>query len=168
MLTRPNLKFFLILCLFFQVGQNNILAGPIPDSETINICAEDTGWPPFSIPEYTKGIPTGKLTGFNQELLTEMLTKHGINFKFIIKPWSRCLYEGIHGNIQVVLDAAANEQRRNDYILTEPIYNLTPVFFYNTKSQELFSKMPYSSELYSKGDLCGQSGYTYTNFGLDN
>ncbi|EQC47468.1 ABC transporter substrate-binding protein [Bacteriovorax sp. Seq25_V] len=146
----------------------SVSANSFPNGELISICAEDAGWPPFSIPEISENGETGNVSGFNKELISKIFNKHHINFKFIIKPWSRCLYEAIHGDINIVVDAATNPQREKDYILTNTIYTLTPIYFFNKKNKDSFSANIKASTLYTKGDICGQSGYTYTNFGLDN
>lgn len=132
---------------------------------TLNVCAEDSGWPPFSIPANSK---KQMFTGLNKEWLEAIFNKHHIKFNIVIKPWKRCLYEAINGDIHIVLDAADNEQRRKDYLLAGPIYHLTPIFFYAKALRDKIPTINVGSDLESFGTLCGQSGYTYLNFGVSN
>lgn len=140
----------------------------IPQSEVINICVEDAGWPPFTILTTENDKNNGAIAGKNIEFLKLIFSKYNIKYNIHIKPWSRCLYEGINGNIQIVLDAALNEQRRKDYIPTDMIYELTPVYLYNRKKyvDPLGSLSP--EELKKLGQGCGQVGYIYNNFGFKN
>lgn len=156
-----------ILLFLLIIGASSaITANSIPSSERVNICAEDTGWPPFSILETIDGQGTGKLKGKNLELIEKIFEAQKIKYQIHIKPWKRCLYEGIHGNIQIVLDAATNAQRRSDYLISDVIYTLSPVYFYSKKSFQNGLQGKTSTELKKLGQGCGQVGYIYDNFGF--
>lgn len=157
-----------IITILLLLSQSFTLALKIPDSEIINICAEDAGWPPFSILEKDKSNQDVKLSGKNPELIKLIFDKNNIKYAIHIKPWKRCLYEGIHGNIQIVLDAASNEQRKNDYLLTDTIYTLTPVFVYSSLKMKNVPSIIQINELKKLGPGCGQVGYIYDNFGFSN
>lgn len=159
-------KFFLFSLLQFTNCFS--LEMKIPQSEVINICVEDAGWPPFTILESKNDKNTRAISGKNIEFLKHIFSKYNLKYNVHIKPWSRCLYEGINGNIQIVLDAALNEQRKKDYITTDMIYELTPVFLYSTNKyvDQLRSLSP--EQLKKLGQGCGQVGYIYNNFGFKN
>lgn len=142
-----------------------ISAFTIPENQIINICAEDTGWAPYSILEKYKSNGTFKLSGFNRDLLEEVFKRSNIKFNFVIKPWQRCLKEGISGDVHIVLDAASNEQRKRDYLLSTAIYKMTPAYFYHNSKK--MNKLT-AEKVLEESPICGQSGYTYTNFGIPN
>lgn len=161
------LQRFLFISLI-QITSSWALEIHIPQDQVINICVEDSGWPPFSILE-SRGEKNGELiSGKNHEFLKYIFKKYNLKYSIHIKPWKRCLYEGIHGNIQIVLDAALNDQRRKEYITTQTIYELTPVFLYSTKKFSSLSKEMTSKQLKKLGQGCGQVGYIYDNFGFQN
>lgn len=130
----------------------------------VRICAEDAGWPPFSIPPKSD---KESFQGFNANVLTAIFERHGIPYKVEIRPWKRCLIDGMNGDIHIVLDAASNAERERDYLLTESIYALTPVFFFPAPKAALYPSPVHAQQLQDRL-VCGQKGYTYTNFGFDN
>ncbi|OUR95345.1 hypothetical protein A9Q84_16030 [Halobacteriovorax marinus] len=140
-------------------------AGEISPNQEIFICAEDAGWPPFSIPASES---KEQFRGYNLDLIKIIFKKHNIKYKIIIRPWKRCLYDGKNGDINIVLDAAKNPQRTKDYLLTEPIYQLTPIFFFSNEHLKSMHKPATVKELLELGTICGQKGYTYNNFGFKN
>lgn len=134
-------------------------------SQVLKVCAEDAGWPPFSIPSKDN---KKSFSGYNLDVLRHIFSKHDIDFQVVIRPWKRCLRDGISKDVTIVLDAAKNEQRQRDYVLTEPIYTLTPVFFYLNELETKFNKVETSKDLQKLDLICGQKGYTFNNFGLKN
>lgn len=140
-----------------------------PGGAPVLVCAEDAGWPPFSIPGGMNGQdrPDQPFAGLNAEFLAEILGKHDIPYRVVVRPWKRCLKDGYEGDVTIILDAASNPQRQQDYLLTDPIYSLTPVvFYYRGEEESLLPKI--RSDDYSGLVVCGQKGYIYDNFGFDN
>jgi len=140
-----------------------VIAQSTWNHEALRICAEDTGWPPFSIPPNESNQ---RFSGYNADLLSEIFSKRDIPYEVVIRPWKRCLNDAINGDIHIVLDAASNNDRKKKYLLTKPIYRLTPVFFFD---RELVAQYPEPVTAKQLHDLnvCGQSGYIYNNFGFD-
>lgn len=130
----------------------------------VRVCAEDAGWPPFSMPPKND---KESFQGFNANVLAAIFEKHGIPYKVEVRPWKRCLMDGMNGDIHIVLDAASNAERERDYLLTESIYSLTPVFFFPSQKASLYPSPLHAKDLQDRV-ACGQKGYTYTNFGFDN
>ncbi|PIK13777.1 transporter substrate-binding domain-containing protein [Halobacteriovorax sp. JY17] len=137
----------------------------IPKDQVINICAEDTGWVPYSNPIKSEGNNGYEFSGYNRDIIEEIFKKNNIKFKFVIKPWQRCLKDAIDGNIHLVLDAASNEERERNYLLTTPIYRMTPAYFFH-KSDDKKLMMKTADLILKNSPICGQSGYTYKNFGI--
>ncbi|WP_127716242.1 ABC transporter substrate-binding protein [Halobacteriovorax sp. HLS] len=152
------------LVIFILLSSSSFVQAKLFD-KVLKVCAEDAGWPPFSIPSRSN---TKMFSGYNLDVLTHIFSKHDIGFEIVIRPWKRCLHDGISKDITIVLDAAKNEQRQRDYVMTNPIYSLTPVYFYLDKLEANFSKIETSKELKKLDLICGQKGYTFNNFGLDN
>ena len=132
-------------------------------NQTLVVCAEDTGWPPFSYPPKSNG---DRFVGFNQDLLQQIFAQRHINYDVVVRPWKRCLKEAISGEVNIVLDASSNPQRQQDYLLTEPIYELTPIFFFARQKAEQY-KQPTEAKQLAGLAICGQDGYIYNNFGFD-
>lgn len=130
----------------------------------VRVCAEDAGWPPFSIPPKSS---EEAFQGFNASVLAAIFERHGIPFEVDIRPWKRCLMDGMNGDIHIVLDAAKNAERERDYLLTEPIYELTPAFFFPAQNAAQYPS-PVHAQVLQDRMVCGQNGYTYSNFGFDN
>ncbi len=135
--------------------------------KVINICAEDTGWLPYSSPVRDSATGEFDVLGFNRDVAEAVFSRVGVQFKFVVKPWQRCLKEAIDGDVDIVLDAASNEQRRRVYLLTTPIYTMTPAYFFH-KSFEASLRDKTAKQIISSQPICGQTGYTYTNFGIPN
>ncbi len=129
----------------------------------VKICAEDAGWPPFSFPPDSENE---RFRGFNADLLARIFKQHQIPYEVSIRPWKRCLLDGKDGDIDMVLDAAKNPERDRDYLLTEPIYELTPGIFFEIEYSRFYQEPVTTANLQGLS-LCGQKGYIYTNFGLE-
>lgn len=132
--------------------------------QTLLVCSEDAGWPPFS---FMPAQPDAQFSGFNQDVMAKIFTAQGIRFEVKIKPWKRCLQDGLDGTVHIILDGASNPQREKDYLFTRQIYSLKPVYFLS-KQHRLASESDLTLEDLKSLKVCGQKGYTYTNFGFNN
>lgn len=150
---------FLMVCIVIPVS-----ADPLLSKQVINVCAEDAGWPPFSFPA-DEFHP--EFSGLNKDLLQHISEKQGIQFEVVIRPWKRCLLDAIGGDVHMVLDAAKNSEREEKYLLTEPVYTLTPAFLYHKKNIDQYAVPVASTDLQKLKAICGQQGYIYNNFGFE-
>lgn len=132
--------------------------------EGVVVCSEDAGWPPFS---YSADGTAETFQGFNADLMKNIFDKNGINYRIVIRPWKRCLQDGAAGDVNIILDAAKNPEREQTYLLTEPVYSLTPVVFFPASDASQYPQ-PVSAPKLEAMLICGQKGYTYNNFGFDN
>lgn len=153
---------FLMLCLLIRVS--TVSADPLLSKQVIKVCAEDAGWPPFSFPA-DELHP--EFSGLNKDLLQYISEKQGIQFEVVIRPWKRCLLDAIGGDVQLVLDAAKNPEREEKYLLTAPVYTLTPAFLYHKKNIDRYTVPVASADLQKLKAICGQQGYIYNNFGFE-
>lgn len=151
-----------LLCCLFSIG-SLVQADTTWQNRKLTLCAEDAGWPPFS---FQKHSPDEPFHGFNADLMKLIFDKYDINYEVVIRPWKRCLSDGIVGDVSIVMDAAKNEEREKNYLLTEPTYSLTPVIFFSKTKSDKYPEKINAAELQSLR-ACGQKGYTYTNFGFD-
>ena len=53
-------------------------------------------------------------------------------------------------------------------MLTNPVYQLTLIFFFVKQRQYDYNNIDHAEQLKSNRTVCGQRGYTYNNFGFDN
>lgn len=154
---------FVLLCSLFGMG-SLALADTTWQNRKLTLCAEDAGWPPFS---FQKASSTEAFRGFNADLMKLIFDKHSISYEVVIRPWKRCLSEGIVGDVSIVMDAAKNPEREEKYLLTEPVYSLTPIVFFARGKSNVYPDHLNAADL-QKLRACGQKGYTYSNFGFDN
>jgi len=160
LLRQVSLGVFLTWVFFGQTVNADTLSLDRP----FIVCYEDAGWPPYSF------LPTqndSEFRGFNADLLKRVFGRHGIDYRVVMKPWKRCMQDAISGDVDMVMDAASNPQRQRDYLFTEPVYSLTPVFFFPLDKASLYSEPTTADKLQSLF-VCGQKGYTYNNFGFNN
>jgi len=152
-----------LLCSLFGMG-SLALADTAWQNRKLILCAEDAGWPPFS---FQRESSTEAFRGFNADLIKLIFDKHGISYEVVIRPWKRCLSDGILGDVSIVMDAAKNAEREAKYLLSEPVYSLTPVVFFAKGKSSLYPDYLNAADL-QELRACGQKGYTYSNFGFDN
>lgn len=165
---RTRAPFHALVVSLLLAGSSTCLAETSWQNGTVTVCAEDAGWPPFSTPgETTPDSGEPSLTGYNADLLARIFGAQGIPYRVVIRPWKRCLQDGIHGDVTLVLDAASNPERERDYLLTEPIYSLTPGVFFPAGRSEQYPP-PLTSAHLAQQQICGQKGYIYDNFGVRN
>lgn len=136
--------------------------------EQINICDDAAEWPPFTYLERVDGNKTAKIIGFSVDYLKLILDKHQLRFKLSLVPWKRCLVDVKNsqsgGNdFAMILNAARSPDRERDYLISKPYYELTGIYFYSKNRPE--PKIESMADL-KKYPSCGQVGYTYQNFGL--
>lgn len=151
--------------LTLGLGTLTSQAEPVPTDRSLLVCAEDANWPPYS---YQPASPGQPFSGYNQDVLNHILSPLKIPYEVVIRPWKRCLHDTEGGDIDLTLDAAKNPEREEKYLLTNPVYQLTPIFFFVKQRQYDYNNIDHAEQLKSNRTVCGQQGYTYNNFGFDN
>lgn len=148
--------------LALLTGFSALAESPEETFGLVTVCAEDAGWPPYSIPPATE---TDAFDGYNKSLLDRMFRDQGVDYRVVIRPWKRCLQDAISGDVTLVMDAAKNPQRAETYLLTDVIYDLTPIAFFPAQRERTLDERIEPSSLAGLV-VCGQNGYTYRNFGV--
>ncbi len=122
--------------------------------EKISICGDGSGWPPYHYLDAEGGFQ-----GYDLDVLALILEPAGIKYEFTMPPWRRCLY-GVESNtFQVAVSASFSLERNQDYLLTKPYYNISPVVVGRKGTLEKFTSMKLLEILDFK--LCGLKGYSY-------
>jgi polar amino acid transport system substrate-binding protein len=141
------------------------LANTVP--KYINVCGDGAGWPPFTYHDQNK-----KVVGYTVEVLTKILNDQGIEVRFKLPPWKRCLAETKRGGkYSISVDSSYSKQRWEDYNYSKSYYEITPSLFYFGKNYPNgFPAFGSPAELLKVGTVCGLHGYNYTGFlkGLKN
>ncbi|MFB9886316.1 substrate-binding periplasmic protein [Balneatrix alpica] len=144
------------------------LAGPDNLKQTVNICDDAAEWPPYVYYQRTLGVKhTNQITGATTELLKQIFTNLGLNYRLQLLPWKRCLYEVEHfdrnGNFEVVSNASTNQKRLSYSYASLPLYRVHQGAFYSTRRfpQPPDIKQPSDFNTYR---LCGIHGYNYDMF----
>jgi polar amino acid transport system substrate-binding protein len=131
--------------------------------KAIKICDMADEWPPYTYFERAGGKPTEKIIGFSIDYVTEILSKHNITATIVLIPWRRCLAEVESGVSAMLLNASVNEERKTKYLISDPYYEVTDVYFY---SQAKPIKNISNTDQLKKYTLCGQAGFNYVTFGV--
>ncbi|MCE9680263.1 transporter substrate-binding domain-containing protein [Shewanella sp. AS1] len=158
-----TLIILLIFISLFHLSPRNVVA----QNNFLQFCVENTEFPPFNY--FSRSGDNNQLTqGYDIDLLALSLTHSEFSYRVIALPWKRCLSEVKKGNIDAVMSASLNEDRKANYLLSAPYYRLTPSYFY-LKSRYLGRvEIDNVNQLSSLGQICGIKGFNYQNFGLDN
>lgn len=124
-------------------------------------------WPPY---EYLVGDGQDEhVEGFVVDVLSELLLDYNVNIKFSFYPWKRCLHYLVDGEyIQMLLPTSLNPERMNKYYYTDYLYEVSPAYFYLNSNRKRMKPIYDASDLYDLGVICGERGYNYEGFGIDN
>jgi polar amino acid transport system substrate-binding protein len=133
------------------------VAGVSQAATPLKVCDDDGGWPPFTMAD---AKDPKKIVGANTEVIVDILKKAGYEPTIALLPWKRCLAEVESGETAMLMNAAANDERRQKYLLSKPLYTVSSGLFYMT------SKFPTKPEIktiaeMSKYKYCGLLGYNY-------
>jgi polar amino acid transport system substrate-binding protein len=140
-------------------------AAQIPAS--IHACSRgetDGELPPLAFYQRVDGRVTAATTGYSVDFLRLIVRTQGIEAKVDMIPWKRCLAEVDRGGYELLLDAAANEEREKKYLISKPYYTLQDAYLY-LRSRPV-GKVESAVDL-RRLRVCGQAGYTYRNWGLE-
>jgi polar amino acid transport system substrate-binding protein len=132
----------------------------------IRICSDgdyNDEFPPFAFYKRVNERATGETTGYSVEFIRKILSDRQIEFKVDLIPWTRCQAEVEEGSYALLLDAASSPEREKKYFVSKPYYTLQDVYFYPRTRPP--GKVETASDL-RRLRVCGQSGYTYVNWGL--
>lgn len=126
-------------------------------------------WPPYEFFARKDGIISDRIEGFSVDVLAEILAPYGVHIRYEFYPWKRCLENLEHGElVQLLLPTSLNQERRNRYLFSESVYDLSPAYYYLAEDYPDGLSVTDAEELHSLGLVCGLRGYNYKNFGIDN
>ena len=136
--------------------------------DVVRACDGDDEWPPYSFFAREGGVETDRIVGFVPTLVREALAGSGYRVEIEKESsWPRCLeYVRSGESRQMAIQAAWSAEREEDYRLSDPIYTVTPSYFYSLET------FPGGLELASIQEaaghrICGVAGFNYAYEGLD-
>ncbi|MCG9695403.1 transporter substrate-binding domain-containing protein [Shewanella sp. Isolate11] len=141
-------------------------AAEVTKTQSISICIANAEYPPYNyVPRNSNTVKQN--AGYDIDLLR--MTFEGTQFVYTVQPlpWKRCQEEVKKGNIDALMSASSNQQRRQDFYFSEPYYYLTPSFFYLKADFPDGLTINNASELERYGNICGIKGFNYHNFGMN-
>jgi len=165
--------YILLICLIMVVlGAANSFAQyneSILYGKTIVVGVEESvDWAPFEFIGKNDDIQSNHVEGFSIDVLNEILTPYNVKLEYSFYPWKRCLEYLMKGeHLQIILPTSLTAERRNKYLFTDYVYEVTPAYFYLKSNRLKLKPISEAHELYSFGSICGKSGYNYQNFGID-
>ncbi|MGI0118464.1 substrate-binding periplasmic protein [Zooshikella sp. RANM57] len=133
--------------------------------KTIHFCGDGAEWPPYTFWKRVNGEKTKEVTGYDVDIITEILSKHKIKAVFFLPPWKRCLLEAEKNtNYQVALSSSYSDERKTRFLFTQSYYSITPKFFYSTKKYPNGPPEISSVKELLSYKVCGLHSYNYTGF----
>ncbi len=149
------IKGFFLMAFIIGIMPLNVYSDTI--NEPIIIC-NDGEWPPYG---YKDPNNEEKCIGVSVDIISEILSRKGLEFEVKIVPWKRCLKYVEHGKYHIVTDASRNPEREEKFLISDPIYFLRHGFFYEkSKFDDLVIK---TTQDVNKFTIGGVLGY---NFGV--
>ena len=100
-------------------------AGELPD--VVRICT-DAEWPPY---DYKDPGNERKAVGATIDILHEIFKRGGLETDISIVPWKRCEIGVENGEYHMIIDLSKNAEREKKYLVSEPLYELNHVFYYD-------------------------------------
>ena len=157
MMTFTTLK-FTMLTLCAVLGSTSVLGTPIQTTKTLTACTSAE----LPLLSMAKGVG---ITGYSVSVLMLIAKEIKQPASVLAMPWARCLEKVKRGEIDLVLSAYENVERRKVYLYTRPYYTLTPQIYYRTGMKD----MPVQNvETLKTLKGCGVHEYTYKHYQLDN
>ncbi|MCG9695404.1 transporter substrate-binding domain-containing protein [Shewanella sp. Isolate11] len=156
----------LIICLILFISPQLTAADSTVKTQTLHFCKGNSDYPPYN---YFQNNPNHaqQNMGYDIDLLKMTFEGTPYNFQVHALPWKRCLLEVKKGNIDALMSASSNEQRRQDFDFSEPYYYLTPAIFYLKSDYPNGLPTRDINELKGHGSICGIQSFNYKNFGVD-
>lgn len=152
-----------LFCIYFSATRT-------AHAETVRICDDVAGWPPFVYNPVVNGkLDESQVTGATVELLDAIFKEINLNYTLELLPWKRCMQEvegyPTKGSFEAFSNGSYSEERARLYHTSLPIYSLDRGVFYSTE------KFPNGIDVNSVEKIknyrvCGVLGYTYELWGL--
>jgi len=150
-----------------------LLAGSVAATGTahaaitqVAICEDENEWPPYVYRQRGPDGTPGKLTGYAVDVVSEILSRHGIRFSFDLLPWPRCQAVAMLGKqYQMVLNLSYNPERVAKFLMTRSYYTTSTHYYYSRKHHPKGLRIASPADLHNYR-VCGIQGYNYLNYGL--
>jgi len=156
----------ILSCLIFIVVTSPVFAEGLKKGDTIHVCGDGAGWPPYHFYKRENGKKTKEIIGYDIEVLNSIFKKHGIKVIFNMLPWNRCLEltEGGH-HYKIALSAAYSKERDTKFLMTRDYYKISPYYFYSRNKYQKGMDIT-AKEDFLQYKVCGLFGYAYAGFNL--
>ncbi|GLR14700.1 hypothetical protein GCM10007907_34900 [Chitinimonas prasina] len=141
------------------------LAASPAGTETLRICDDGGGWPPYIWQDGSTADGTPILKGYSVDVLKRIADDAGLDFKIDMLPWERCQALLKRGMYELALGASLNPERERDYMLSHAYYQTTSVYFYSRQRYPKGLAVQQLPDL-KKYRVCGLHGYNYETYGL--
>tara|TARA_B100000315_G_scaffold132181_1_gene121607 strand:+ start:594 stop:1427 length:834 start_codon:yes stop_codon:yes gene_type:complete len=156
----------ILSCLIFIVVTSPVFAERLKKGDTIHVCGDGAGWPPYTFFKHEKGEKTKEIIGYDIEVLNSIFKKHGINAIFEMPPWNRCVKLAETGiKYQIALSASYSKERDRKFILTRDYYRISPYYFYSRNKYQKDIDITVKED-FLQYKVCGLYGYNYMGFNL--
>jgi polar amino acid transport system substrate-binding protein len=141
--------------------------------ESVTICGES--WPPYLfISDDKYGKTNNSIDGIHLQNFKSISEVTGLDFKFEILPWKRCLSD-VEKYVratapEIAIDASYNKERAEKYHFVGPLYAFGTAVFY---SRQKFSDGPFSERFNRRittiadmrdFEICGFLGWNYESY----
>lgn len=146
-------RYGLLLLLYVTAS-----AGAAEIPATVQVCGDESEWPPYTFYARQDGKKTSVVAGYNIDLLNLLLAKSGRQANYVLLPWKRCLAEATSGAYDIVLDGVKAPERLKTFLFPPSHYATSTAYLYN-RDRPLPALT--SPAVLSTVKACGQAGYIY-------
>jgi polar amino acid transport system substrate-binding protein len=141
-------------------------AAGVPAIPQIAICEDENEWPPYVYRQRAADGTPGKLAGYAVDVISEILSRHGIRFTLDLLPWPRCQAVAALGKqYQMVLNLSYNAERMQNFLMTRAYYSTNTYYYFSRRQFPKGLKINSAADLHQHR-VCGIHGYNYLNYGL--
>ncbi|QYJ89853.1 substrate-binding periplasmic protein [Shewanella halotolerans] len=152
------LLFLLLACQICAASQTEL------GRKKVNICIDETEYPPLNYFIRLDGRKTSVNAGFDIELLRLVLSRQDWRVNLVAAPWPRCLLEVEQGRLDAAMASSANDERRATFLLSRPYFYLSPSVAFLPERFPQLKQEGLPQRLDSLGRVCGIRGFNYAYY----
>lgn len=133
----------------------------------LTACGDEDGFPPYSYFERSGGNSnpqSGRVIGYNVDLLQELFAPLGHSVEFTLLPWPRCLALVGNGDIDMAMDVSRTPDRDGTLQFPRAHYSTTTILIQSRQATpETFVSTPADLE---RQRICIINGWTFAALGM--
>ncbi|ETR72090.1 MAG: extracellular solute-binding protein family 3 [Candidatus Magnetoglobus multicellularis str. Araruama] len=126
----PILLIIVISFLYIGFATNNRSDKPKDLSEIKEL---KIGWEQLPKYPYVYYLAQNKLGGYSYDMIQAITAHHKIKVSNQTHTWTECLKNLKNNQLDIVPDASVNKKEAEHFLMSDPLYETTQVFFYSKR-----------------------------------